>query len=392
MMSKQDATSKQIAVRIPSWLGCGREIYQGIASYVTEHQLEWHIITEVDADDELKPQFIDKSWKGDGAIFFRYSDEEAEALRQQGCPVVCVSRLSQCSWVSRVNSDNRMIGRLAAEHLVSTGAPNLACWIDPERSYCLERLEGFREVAAKYNREVLVLETLASSYPSDRKWSIIREEMKQQLQQLPKPTALLARDDIAAAGLINMAQSLGIKVPEELSVLGVGNDPVLGAITLPTMSSIDIPAKEIGKEAARVLHHQMENPGEVEVVEIPIKHVVKRVSTQFFHTSDELVARACQLIKLADPEKPITVKAVCDELGVSATTLLKRFQAVMMCSPKKFIDRTRYEEACRLLETLNAPIKHVAYSLGFKSPEEFDRFFKRHAGMTPGKYRENARV
>lgn len=391
-MNSKHNKSKQVAVRIPSWLGYGREIYQGIASYITEHKLEWHIIAEVDADDELKPQIIDDSWRGDGAIFFRYSDEEAEALREKKCPVVSVSRQSQSSWVSRVHADNRMIGELAASHLVATGAPYLACWIDPDRVYCLERMEGFREVAAKFNRAVIVLESRASSYPPNKKWSMILEDMKNKLQQLPKSTALLARDDIAAAGLIKVARELGIKVPEELAILGIGNDPVLSAITLPSMSSIAIPAKEIGQEAARVLHAQMIKPSAAHVIEVPIRKVVKRVSTQLFHTSDELVGKACQFIKLADPEKPVTVKIVCAELGVSPATLLNRFKSVMHCSPKAFIDQTRYEEACRLLETVSSSIKSIAYSLGFRTPEEFDRFFKRHAGTTPGKYRASVDI
>lgn len=379
---------KHIAVRIPSWIGYGREIYQGIAAYVTEHKLVWHISTEVDADDELRSHIIDESWQGDGAIFFRYTEDEARALEKKGCPVVSVSRVSESSWVSRVHADNKMIGQLAAEHLIATGSPHLACWVDPDRIYCLERLAGFKESAAKYNREVTVLESLASSYSAEKKWALIREDMRQHLQQLPKPTALFARDDIAAAGLIKMALQIGIKVPEELAVLGVGNDPVLGAITLPTVSSVDIPAKEIGREAARVLHRKMSGDIKPEIIEVPVLKLAKRVSTQLFHTSDEVVAKACQLIKLADPQRPMTVKRVCDQLGVSATTLLKRFQKVMMCSPKNYIDSVRYEEACRLLETVNSSIKRVAYSLGFKSPEEFDRFFKRHAGVTPGKYRE----
>lgn len=378
-----------IAVRIPSWLGYGREMYQGIASYVTENKLKWQIQTEVDSDGELMPHLLDDSWHGDGAIFFRYTDAEIDVLEAKNCPVISTSRISSHPWVTRVHADNEQIGRLAAEHLIATGAPNLACWIDPERVYCHERLKGFMEVAKKFHREVQVLECIASIYPPDRKWSIIREEMKQQLLQLPKPTALFARDDIAAAGLIKMALELGIRVPNELTVLGVGNDPVLSWMTLPTMSSVSIPAKEIGWHAARVLHQRiMSGQKSDDFVNVPVHEVIKRDSTRIIHTSDELVAKACNFIRLADPESPASVKDVCGYLGVSATTLLKRFQATLHCSPKQFIDRSRYEEACRVLGVSTSPIKSVAYSLGFKSPEEFDRFFKRHAGITPSAYRE----
>ncbi|MGB0775896.1 MAG: substrate-binding domain-containing protein [Akkermansiaceae bacterium] len=379
----------RIAIRIPAWVGYGRKIYRGIGNYMIENRLRWNVETELHADGELKPFKIDQNWEGDGAILFRYSDQEAKASRSSNRPLVCVSRLSQEPWVSRVHADNHMIGRMAAEHLIGTGTPNLVCWIDPKRDYALERLAGFSEVAEKHHREVIVLENTTSLYRSRSKWSDIGAAMQKQLKSLPLPAAIFARDDISAAGLMRSAEVLSLKIPEDLAVLGVGDDPVLNSVSAPSMSSVAMPATAIGWHAARLLHHQLENgiPKEAEVIELPVKEIIRRETTNHMHVQDDLVSHAAHLIKTKVGKKTLTVQQLCNMLGVSSTTLLKRFQASMDMSPKQLIDHTRHEEAARLLNQTSWPVKEVAYEMGFRSPEEFDRFFKRHAGISPGAFR-----
>lgn len=385
-------THAKIAIRIPSWLGYGREIYRGIGNYMAEKKLRWDVESEIRTDGELKPIRIDDHWLGDGAIFFRYSDAEAATFKKRNCPLISISRESQAPWVPRVHPDNHMIGQIAAEHLIGTGCSHLACWVDPNRSYSNERREGFLEVANRYRRHVTLLENPISQLPSDSKWSEIRAVMLDQIKKLPTPTAMFARDDIAATGLIRAAAALNLKVPEDLAVLGVGNDPILNSITMPTMSSVAIPAKLIGWQAARLLHERLENKipaheQEAEVISIPVKEVIRRETTNYLHVQDDMVTEACHLIKTSVGGKLITVQQICVNMGISSTTLLKRFKTNLDMSPKQFIDRTRYEEAVRLLNQTSWPVKEVAYEIGFRSPEEFDRFFKRHSGMSPGSFR-----
>jgi len=379
----------KIAVRIPPWVGYGREIYRGIGNYMAEHRLRWNVETELHADGELKSLKINEKWQGDGAILFRYSDAEAETFKKKNRPLICVSRVSQADWVSRVHVDNLKLGRLAAEHLIGTGSSNLVCWIDPNREYSLERLAGFQEVAAEYNRDVTVLENTTSLYRAKIKYADISAAMREQLKSLATPAVLFARDDIAAAGLMKSAQLLGLRVPEDLAVLGVGNDPILNSVTVPTMSSIAMPATAIGWNAARILHEQLENgiPTEPEILNLPVNEVARRETTNHMHVQDELVSEAVHLIKTRIGKKALTVQQLCASLDVSNTTLLKRFQESLKMSPKKLIDRARHDEAVRLLQQTSWPIKEVAYELGFRSPEEFDRFFKRHSDKPPSQQR-----
>ena len=381
---------QRVAIRIPSWVGYRREVYRGIGHYITENNLQWDVETVLAADGELQSRKINDGWEGEGAILFRYSDEEAAAFKARNCPIVSISRVSNSPWVSRTHSDNYTIGKLAAEHLISTGSP-LAVWVDPNRQYSVERKEGFLETARLFNRKVTVFESpLSLRTDGANKWKDIQFEMEQFLKSLPRPSSIFARDDISAAGLMKVAKSLGHKVPDDFAILGVGNDAILNSISNPTVSSVSIPGRSIGWNAAKLLHKTMSEPrikDVGEVVELPCQEVIQRESTNQLCIQDSLVFEACRIIKSQNFKIPLTVRELCSKLGISETTLLKRFQRSLGYTTKKFIDNHRYTEAVRLLSNSSWSIKHLAYELGFRTPEEFDRFFKRHAKMSPSQFR-----
>ena len=389
-----DPQHARIGIRIPPWLGYGREIFQGIGRYMSENNLQWQVDTAIEADGELRSLIINEDWEGDGAIFFRYTKEEAEKFVGRGMPLVSVSRESPCDWVPRVHPDNYAIGALAAEHLMGCGSPNLACWFDPHRSYASERLDGFRQRASEFGRDVLVIETPVSDYPEKSKREMMNDSIQTELKKLPLPVAVFCRDDILASAILREARKLKIETPVDLIVLGVGNDPVLSSVSLPKLSSVTLPGKQIGWCAAEMLHRALQEGQGIdaskpaEVVELPVQTVVRRQSTDHLHTPDELVAKACERIRMSLGKEKITVQQLCVTLEISNTTLLQRFQAAVGCSPKQFIDRVRHEEAVRLLLQTAWSIKEIAYELGFRSPEEFDRFFKRISKIAPGRFRD----
>jgi len=68
------------------------------------------------------------------------------------------------------------------------------------------------------------------------------------LDRQPAPTAVFCMSDAAAAGLLARAQARGVKIPGDLSVIGCSNDP-LAERTLPLLSTIHLPAEEMGRVA-----------------------------------------------------------------------------------------------------------------------------------------------
>src|SRR5690606_9991473 len=77
------------------------------------------------------------------------------------------------------------------------------------------------------------------------------------LATLPRPVAILARDDEQAHLVLDAAQYLSLRVPEDAAVLGIDNDEVFCQIAMPPLSSVDVNAAAIGYKAAELLAQRM---------------------------------------------------------------------------------------------------------------------------------------
>lgn len=85
------------------------------------------------------------------------------------------------------------------------------------------------------------------------------------MQIEPRPTALLCMNDILALGAIKECSDLGIKIPEELEVIGFDNIP-MASFSTPTLSTIHASNTQVGIAAAKMLLNQINNP------QTPISH------------------------------------------------------------------------------------------------------------------------
>jgi transcriptional regulator GlxA family with amidase domain len=102
--------------------------------------------------------------------------------------------------------------------------------------------------------------------------------------------------------------------------------------------------------------------------------------------SNPLLLDAEHLVRQAEG-RSMTSAQLAKELGVSERTLHRRLKDATGESPKKFIDRLRFEAVQILLKTTRTPVKGLAHVAGYLDETSFRRAFRRHAGMTPGAYR-----
>jgi len=86
-----------------------------------------------------------------------------------------------------------------------------------------------------------------------------------------------------------------------------------------------------------------------------------------------------------------TVAGIADLANLSRRSLLRRFHQSCGETPIAWLTRERIAKARDLLETTNAPLDHVAEIVGFAAPETFRVHFKRHLGISPGRYRTQFR-
>ncbi len=166
-----------------------------------------------------------------------------------GFPIVCLDRDLDSSEVPRVQVDNKLGARMAAEHLLGLGHTRIAHVAGAkELTISRERTDGYREAL------------VAAGIEPDRE--LVREarfteeggyEAAQALLRLDRPpTAIFAANDLSAIGVLKAVAESGKRVPADVSVIGF-DDLRLAAYTIPALTTIRQPAREIGERATDLL-------------------------------------------------------------------------------------------------------------------------------------------
>jgi LacI family transcriptional regulator len=172
-------------------------------------------------------------------------DPVVTLCRTEGIPVVLVNRAEAEGRVASVISDDRMGMRLAVQHLVALGHSRIGHLAGPQNvSTGVWRLEGFRVAmqAAGLDEAGVVM---AAAYSRDA-----GREAAQVLLAEHRPTAIAASNDLLALGAYQALADVGLRCPENVSIIGY-NDMPLVDIVAPPMTSIRISSEEMGYRAGQ---------------------------------------------------------------------------------------------------------------------------------------------
>jgi LacI family transcriptional regulator len=192
--------------------------------------------------------------------------------------------------------------------------------------------------------------------------------------------------------LLDVCREINVAVPEEIAILGVGNDPIVCETVRPTLTSLDLDGRRVGYEAAKLLDRKMAGESmEGTLICVPPSHIVIRQSTDYMAINDADVVQAMQFIRDYSC-KGINVYRVAEEVGLSRRALERRFQQFLGTTPKEEIMRFRIEYARTLLARTDQLNESIARKCGFASLAYFTTAFRREAGMTPNSYRRMRRV
>lgn len=203
-----------------------------------------------------------RSWNADGAVFNGLPDRHIRALEEQHpVPIVFTDCYTSARQVNCVGIDDTKGGRLAAAYLLSHGHRRFAfCgFYQAEEGVMLHRLTSFRETVRAFG----------GTLPEDLVFSLPRTEPQTALAGCAERlsaacargevTAAFVAADILAVDLIEALAARGVRVPEDLSIVGFDNVP-LGAHIAPPLTTIaqDVPRK--AKCAAEILFRHIEDP------------------------------------------------------------------------------------------------------------------------------------
>jgi LacI family transcriptional regulator len=332
-----------------------------------------------------------KTWNGDGIITRVHDPDEVPALLAPGVPVVDVCRTTPHPRIHSAANDDEATGRLAGEHFLAAGHRRFAYCGAPEGTWSTRRMQGFAQAIGVSAARLL-------SFQRPRSWwhkpGPAPSALKQWVRSLERPIAILAGDDAIGVKLTLACADLGLRVPDEVAMVGVDNEEVLCELASPALSSIPCDTERMGYEAARLLddlikHGAKTAKRESRHVAVPPLPVVVRGTSDRFATNDEAVLAALHLIHQSD--HAIHVPQVVAVSGLSRRALEMRFRKELDRTILDEIRRTRLERACRLLLSTDLPVAKIAAMLGFSSPQRFHSVFKAKFGMPVGNFRERNR-
>lgn len=190
--------------------------------------------------------------------------EHLEKLQRKGIPLVFFDRISEEMDTSSVIVDDYGGSYRATEHLIQQGCKRIAHLAGPMHLLLSQnRVDGYIEALEKYDLPVdrdLIIEC---DGPTPDKG--IEQTLK--LLDLPSPPdGIFANNDMAGIGAIKAVQSRGLRVPEDVAVVGY-SDWLLAAMMEPSLSMVAQPGYEMGKVAAEILLKQINTDPEVREME-----------------------------------------------------------------------------------------------------------------------------
>lgn len=186
--------------------------------------------------------------------------ERLRRLRDRGTNVVLVDRMGSAEEFSSVSVDDRMGGRLAAEHLLETGRRHIAFIGGPASLAQIKHRRAAAEqaVEAVDGARLEFIESAAMNVEAGTRGA-------QQLlngSAASRPDAVFAANDLVALGVLQALTLAGVKVPDDIAIIGYDDIEFAAAAAIP-LSSIRQPARAMGRTGARLLLEVIATPAAV---------------------------------------------------------------------------------------------------------------------------------
>jgi LacI family transcriptional regulator len=175
-------------------------------------------------------------------------DRGAHDIRSGGMPAVVIDRLETGNGNISVGVDDLVGGRLAGEHLIDLGHRRIAFIGDASTATPVhDRMVGLREVVTAAGGVLEVLPT-ELSIEGGRSVGARLADVEPSL----RPTALVAAIDLIAFGLLQALLQHGVRVPDDVSLVGYDDVPFSRQLSVP-LTSVRRPHYEMGSMAAELL-------------------------------------------------------------------------------------------------------------------------------------------
>ncbi|MGB3774779.1 MAG: LacI family DNA-binding transcriptional regulator [Leeuwenhoekiella sp.] len=185
----------------------------------------------------------------------------------QGIPIVFVDRVPRDLNACYVIIDNYRAGYMATKHLIEQGCKRIAHFAGAQhRNVYGERRRGYEDALREHNLSFdnnLVMEFSTLSFAEGKKAT-------KKLLALPEPPdGIFSANDTAAVSAIMYAKKIGIKIPEDLAIIGFNDDPI-ASIVDPGLSTVTHPAQKMGKIAAQLILDLTEKNSNDDLIDVKV--------------------------------------------------------------------------------------------------------------------------
>lgn len=290
----------------------------------------------------------------------------------------------QRGW-SGTTEDGRLCGQYVTEHFLQLGFRHFAFYQRFKGQRSAMRWEGFNALLASKGIKAHNLRP-GMTIKDSTTW------LSKQLLKLPHPLALFVQDDLRGAESIHACKAAGLSIPDDVSIIGVGNDELMTHSCGIPLSSVEVQAARMATVACELLRRRLIKPSQKqEVIRIAPSGVISRYSSDSRSVESVFVTRILHHIR-ANLHNPLDPNDIAKALHCSRRWLDYECVRTLKHSCSDEITLQRILRAKQLLADTDYSVAHIGAQVGLPLMPRFFRQFKAHLQETPETYRHRVRT
>ena len=327
------------------------------------------------------------NWKANAIIGRFEQNDNIELLLQHGIAVIAQDFKRRFSSIPNITGDYIATGEMAARFFLQRGFKHFAFLGYKNIVWSDERFYGYRHELVKQGLKNDIF--IYDNQKLESFWFDDLQQLSSWIKHLPPHTALFCCDDNQANNAIEVCKLSGVKIPQDVAILGVDNDKMIADLSDPKLSTIRLDIEKGGYETAQFIAKTIKNKELIRSnhnIYIKPISVISNASSDIFATKDKYILQVLDFIK-HNINRSINVKDILSQVPLSRRLLEMRFKEATGTSVYHYIIECRIDHFASLLETTNLAICDIIAQLGINNYGSFSQLFKAKKGCTPHCYR-----